>query len=264
MDLTISSLLFQKYTNTTYWKVLLIVETITNGFLLNGTSELIFKTNQLPFNGTCNINNQTGLALETYFKINCFDWIDIDGFIVSYAFYATYLGNTNPIGLDKNNNGNATFQLPNGPKEDFYKISLYVHIIDDSDGIFKYFLQEPVIVKTNDAMISNLANSFLSSDSSSLVGNLKSSDLQATSSFINSFASMLNSQSDSSGNSNASGVIVDEEQTKKNSKLKAILVDIMSSMPVTDINSVLLISNTLSSLTSNPKEINSNAAVIFC
>ena len=74
---------------------------------------------------------------------------------------------------------------------------------------------------------------------------------------------MLNSQSDSSSNSNASSVIVDEEQTKKNSKLKAILVDIMSSMPVTDINSVLLISNTLSSLTSNPKEINSNAAVIY-
>ncbi len=121
MDLTISSLLFQKYTNTTYWKVLFIVETITNGILLNGTSELIFKTNQLPFNGTCNINNQTGLALETYFKINCFDWIDNDGFIVSYAFYATYLGNTNPIGLDKNNMVMPHFSYQMDQKKIFIK-----------------------------------------------------------------------------------------------------------------------------------------------
>ncbi len=37
----------------------------------------------------------------------------------------------------------------------------------------------------------------------------------------------------------------------------------MANMPVTDVNSIILVSNTLSTLTSKPNEINLNAAVIY-
>ena len=46
-------------------------------------------------------------------------------------------------------------------------------------------------------------------------------------------------------------------------KLKQVLLEVISSMPVTSIDGVLTVSNTLSSLTSNPNEINVNAAVLI-
>ncbi len=37
----------------------------------------------------------------------------------------------------------------------------------------------------------------------------------------------------------------------------------MAIVPITDVNSIILVSNTLSTLTSKPNEINLNAAVIY-
>ncbi len=86
----ISSVLFNVYKNVTFWKVELTVFTIlTNGITTNGTSSLILKINQAPYNGICVLNNSTGMALETYFILNCTNWIDSDGYIVSYTFYGS-------------------------------------------------------------------------------------------------------------------------------------------------------------------------------
>ena len=47
----------------------------------------------------------------------------------------------------------------------------------------------------------------------------------------------------------------------KKMKLKAVLVDIMSNMPIVNVDGVLSVANTLSSVTSNTSEINLASAV---
>ncbi len=61
--------------------------TITNDMITNGTSSLILKINQPPYNGICLLDNLEGTALQTYFTIKCSNWVDADGFITSYEFY---------------------------------------------------------------------------------------------------------------------------------------------------------------------------------
>ena len=62
---------------------------MTDGEMLSGLGQIILKTNQAPYNGSCfYVGNQTtGYALETYFTVNCTEWIDDDGFIVGYEFF---------------------------------------------------------------------------------------------------------------------------------------------------------------------------------
>ena len=81
-------LLFHDYPNTTYWKVELLTDTISNGEIKSGVGRLVMKTHQSPYNGSCHLstNVTTGYALETNFTIQCINWIDDDGYIVSYEF----------------------------------------------------------------------------------------------------------------------------------------------------------------------------------
>ena len=55
--------------------------------------------------------------------------------------------------------------------------------------------------------------------------------------------------------------LTDLKTSERNSQIKEVLIDIVKSLPITDVNSVLLISNTMSSLTSNPNEISLGASV---
>jgi hypothetical protein len=107
------------------------------------------------------------------------------------------LGNLNPILLNNTSSGVSSFQLPNGPKDDSYKMQIYVEIIDDSDGLTQFRIQNNIIVQPNDQLINNLSNDLLNSTSSSLINNLKNGDLQSTTSFISSFTSMLDSSTSS-------------------------------------------------------------------
>jgi len=84
----ISSLLFHAYENTTYWKVMLLTDTIIGNQKKSGTGVIILKTNETPYNGSCIITtNTTGYALESNFTVFCYDWMDSDGYITSYEFY---------------------------------------------------------------------------------------------------------------------------------------------------------------------------------
>ena len=84
--------MFQDNENTTYWKVELLTDTISNGQTLSGYGRLILKTNQSPYNGSCHLatNVTTGYALESNFTINCINWIDDDGYIISYEFMGLF------------------------------------------------------------------------------------------------------------------------------------------------------------------------------
>ena len=139
---------------------------------------------------------------------------------------ATYAGNTNPISLVKNNDGNspnATFKLPHGPKEDDYQIELYVFIRDDSDGATMYTLPFKVIILPNYNLIEELITEFIndanltssnsnSSDSSSngFVANLKKQTVSEVAAFILKFTAMVNSiplVSDANSSNSSNSVI---------------------------------------------------------
>ncbi len=110
----------------------------------------------------------------------------------------TYLGNSNPIYLGESLSGEATFQLPPGLESNSYNLSLYVSIIDESDGNTQYNIADQVRVEPNNASIKNLSLNILDG-SSWLISRLKNGSFQSVASFINSFAFMLNSQSSNVG-----------------------------------------------------------------
>ena len=78
--------MFKNYPTVTFWKVELIVTTIIKDRSVNGSNKLILKTNQVPYNGSCQVYPLEGIALDTNFTVNCNSWVDDDGYIYSYQF----------------------------------------------------------------------------------------------------------------------------------------------------------------------------------
>lgn len=100
----------------------------------------------------------------------------------------------NPVLLEKTPNGTSTFQLPNGPIDDSYQISLFVNIIDDSDGVSKFSIQTQIIVKPNVALIDSLSTKLLSTNNTAYLNELKNASVQYTTTFITSFTLTLDNQ----------------------------------------------------------------------
>ena len=115
-----------------------------------------------------------------------------------FFFTATYKGITTPISLDQNSNGNSAFQLPSGPESDSYQISLYVNVMDDSDGVTQYNVPTNAVVKPNNDLVNNLAGSLVDSNSgaasNNLIQTLTKGSVQSAATFVNSFAVMLDAQ----------------------------------------------------------------------
>ena len=88
-DLTIKKQLFSDYSTQNIWKIDLILN-VKDPFqnqTQNATSSLNVYVNQPPTSGTCDIDPKNGTT-NTLFRINCINWIDIDGSVpVNYVFY---------------------------------------------------------------------------------------------------------------------------------------------------------------------------------
>jgi hypothetical protein len=83
--------LFTDFSNQAYWKVELNFELITfKGEILTASSSIIFYVNFSPINGMCIISPTTGTT-STLFTVNCNNWIDQDGDVVSYSYYGKLL-----------------------------------------------------------------------------------------------------------------------------------------------------------------------------
>ena len=108
------------------------------------------------------------------------------------------MNSPSPLALSYNSAGVLSIQLPQGPKEDAYKVQLIVQVIDDADGITVYRLSQSVYVLPNDAKTNALMDELLSNDpSSGFLQTLKGGSLQACGQQLISFSSMLNMQADS-------------------------------------------------------------------
>lgn len=96
--------------------------------------------------------------------------------------------------MGKNQKGISTFQLPHGPKDDDYKITIFVDIYDDSDGISRFIIEEPIIVEPNEEKINLLIENFLAPNNSHFLEAFKNASVQTTSTFVMSLTAMINNQ----------------------------------------------------------------------
>ena len=83
-NLTILGDMFKNNREQVIWMIELNVYITSRN--ISGSSSIILYVNFPPMSGTCNMNPLIGTT-STIFTINCFNWIDSDGFLVSYAFY---------------------------------------------------------------------------------------------------------------------------------------------------------------------------------
>jgi hypothetical protein len=93
-DLTIKEELFQDFPSQTIWKVELNVYIPSKN--TSGSASIIFLVNFPPRNGLCDINPKNGTT-DTLFSISCWNWIDTDGHLDSFAYYGYFLVNSNLI-----------------------------------------------------------------------------------------------------------------------------------------------------------------------
>ena len=84
---TIRKSLYSAY--STAPSFLLTYTATTSG--VSGSSSIVFQMNQLPTNGSCSVQQTSGIALSDYFGISCPGWYDPDGYIATYQ----YFGNLN-------------------------------------------------------------------------------------------------------------------------------------------------------------------------
>ena len=144
-----------------------------------------------------------------------------------------------------------------------------MNINDDSDGTTHFDISIPVVVRPNAALIGNLTNSLLSNSNSDFIASITSGGVQAATSFISLLTSSLDTRTTNEVNLayiksyNNIKLVNFLKTNEKNSQIKEVLVNVTASLPITDVNSVLLISNTMFFLTNNPNEISLGASVII-
>ena len=193
LELSVSSIVFQLYGKCLYWKVDFQIQTFKYGIWLNTTTSMILKINQAPINGTCFVDLLEGYALSTLFTITCLNWIDIDGYITRYEYFAKFLNDSNPIALNYNEEGILYTQLPQGPPYDSYNISLFVQIIDDADAIAVYEIPTLVTVIPIPDQIEQIKYEVINGlNGTNITQSLSTGDLQICAKNIISFTSMLN------------------------------------------------------------------------
>ena len=262
-ELTLKPLLFKNYFDKLFWKVDFIITKNSN---INGLASLTFLINQVPKNGHCFVDQYNGTSLSTTFNIKCLNWIDIDGSIERYEFFATYSGNENPIALNYNSNGDLYIQLPQGPDYDSYKLYLFVNIIDDTYGVTVYNIVKPVTVMPNVNLANNLAASIASNDpDSSFLQNINSRNLNLVAKNVIALTSVFNIQSLSTPTATASTDISTNTTTNAENDQKAALREFLigkvAELSVSDMSSIKVIASALSSASANTDQISRNAAV---
>ena len=193
IELSVSSILFGLYGKCFYWKVDFQIQTFKYGIWINSTSSMTLKINQAPINGTCFVDLLNGYALSTIFTITCMNWVDIDGYITRYEYFAAFMNDPNPIALNYNEEGILYTQLPQGPPYDSYNISLFVQIIDDADAITVYEIPTLVAVLPIANQTQEIEYEVINGlNGTEFTQSLSTGDLQICAKNIISFTSMLN------------------------------------------------------------------------
>ena len=244
-EFTIMPDLFKKYANVSFYNIKFEVTAIyENEIKATGFTIMKVKINEKPFNGTCSVDRNEGYALSDTFTIECNKWIDNDGYIVRYEYFAKYSNNSTPIAINFNNMGVLKSQLPQGLESNSFKLFLFVQIIDDSDAITIFDLKNPITVKPRPDYLANVSKQLLDNpENSSFLKMLKNADLQQSSRNIISISSMLNDQ-----NSNTTS-------SQDAEKIKNIFTNVANDFQANDLSSVKVVASVLSLLTTNKDQL---------
>jgi hypothetical protein len=111
------------------------------------TTEKIFKVNQRPINGICEITPNVGLSIMTIFNITCSDWIDYDGYIKHYEYLLSFKDDPKLLSLGYESKQTLLTQLPQGPDYDSYQVTLIIRIIDDLNAISEFKIQNKIKIQ---------------------------------------------------------------------------------------------------------------------
>jgi hypothetical protein len=113
-----------------------------------------------------------------------------------YHFIAIFKGDDMNVGLGFNSNGILSTQLPLGSIYDSYKLSIYVQIFDNDNGIAYYTIPTQVTVEADVAATQSVFAAITSSNTNSpVLASLYSGSSQASIQNILSLSSVLNTMS---------------------------------------------------------------------
>lgn len=241
-EFTIRSRIFDLVKNIFFWRVDVELTTIyKDNSTIMGFTSLNIKINERPFNGSCKINTYNGYALDTYFRIECINWLDNDGFVLRYEYFAKHSDGSSPTALSFNQNGLLVTQLPPGSKLDGYKLYIFVQIIDDSDAITIYEIEKPVVVQVRHDVLSQLSNQLANDpENSEFFKQIKYGNLQQASTNMISMSMLLKEQ---------------PNNEQDNYKIKDLFIQAANDLEADDLSSVKVISSVVSVLTENIQEL---------
>ena len=89
--------LFRDYSSQDVWKIESNIDLVTfTNETLSASTSMIFYVNYSPIYGDCTVSPNTGTT-NTFFLVNCNNWIDTDGSVVSYSYYGNNIFKTKNI-----------------------------------------------------------------------------------------------------------------------------------------------------------------------
>ena len=113
---------------------------------MSGFSSIIVKVNFPPKLGSCFITPKNG-STSTLFTIECSNWRDPDGSLISYAYYAKLLDDQLDLGLGFSFNGILTTKLFAGAVYDNNQMRIYIQVYDDEEAFAVYEIPHAVSVE---------------------------------------------------------------------------------------------------------------------
>ncbi|CAD5112526.1 DgyrCDS1737 [Dimorphilus gyrociliatus] len=130
-EISISSSLFTKYLKTSSkvlnYRVKLALTPINGGTVGVSYTNLII--NAPPARGSCSIEPKVGYVVQDTWNLTCKHWYDADG--ISYYQVVTKMkGYDAENTLYVGSSGITKLNVPQGPADDSYKVSVYVRITD--------------------------------------------------------------------------------------------------------------------------------------
>jgi hypothetical protein len=253
-----SELLIERYLFESpylYWMVELNMVTVSNGVQSSGSTSMILILNQRPYGGNCSIDLTEGVTYVTFFNIICEGWIDSDGVVTKYEFYATTL-DLKPILLAYEAEGNVNVTLPAGPNRDSNNVYVTVHVYDDSGAFTVYNLSTPISVNVDPDVANNTIADLLS-PKSELLTSLSSFDTKTSVNQALIVLLMLNQDNQNNLKSNNSNLTRNQNER---AQINEVFINFLSNLTVSNLNEAQMVCSTCTLLTNNANEITHNSA----
>eukprot|EP00111_Clytia_hemisphaerica_P007273 TCONS_00021135-protein len=225
-----------------------------------------FLVNFNPSGGSCTASPSSGTVLEDKFQMICSGWQDLHQ-PLTYRFYTQKDGLMN-IFCTESQFSECKTLLPIGDVEGEYRLPVYVMISDNIGGSTVYKFNVTVNlgpeIQTQLTTVGSLFTTTTSNQSSESESLLNSGDYESLVNLAGASTSILNSQitMDTHDNLNGTGANVTKEELEQQLQEKMLRIELrdsifnqVASIPVTDIESINIVTGSISSLFEDPFEI---------